>query len=495
VDEWIGRVVAVSADGRTAVLGADHADVDGNEDQGAAYVFVRSGTQWQQVQDLNAADGAEREYFGTSVAVSADGQTIAVGARWADLEFGSAYAGAVYVFERSGQGWQQTHKLTASDGSAGLDYFGFSVAISADGDTIAVGWPFAKRADGAVAGAVYVYARSGAGWQQAPKLTSSSAPADAGTFGFSVGLTPDAETLVVGAPSEDVAGNMNQGATYVFERSGAGWQLVQRLTASDGAPERRFGGAVAVSADGRTLLGGAEGAAYVFVRPGSVWEEAQKLMPTVPGVFGGFGNSVALSSDGRTAFVGTPVATSSNRAGAVYVFGLSGSSWQTRQVLMPSDGGFGDEFGRSVAVSARGAIAIIGAAFARVPSFGSPGAVIQGAAYAFARRLQATVDVTPDTLSLRSKGQWVTATVSLPDGYDASTIDPASVFLRYGNHAFPMERGDVEQRTGRLVARFSRSALIDRLVEDQARGPVTLSVEGSITDGTSFTGADTVNVH
>jgi hypothetical protein len=116
LDDRLGISVAVSGDGNTAIAGAAYKAIDGHLNQGAAYVFTRSGTSWVQQVRLIASDGAGSETFGRSVALSSDGDTAIVGAPQANIS-GNNYQGAAYVFTRSGAEWTQQAKLTAADGA------------------------------------------------------------------------------------------------------------------------------------------------------------------------------------------------------------------------------------------------------------------------------------------------------------------------------------------------------------------------------------------
>ncbi|MBC8100378.1 MAG: hypothetical protein H7Y11_13120, partial [Armatimonadetes bacterium] len=132
-----GNSVALSAAGNTALVGAFLDDVGVNSDQGAAYVFVRSGSIWTQQVLLTASDGAEEDFFGNSVALSGDGDTALVGASGDDVGTNSDQ-GAAYVFVRSDSSWTQQTLLTANDGAAS-DRFGSLVALSNDGMVTLVG--------------------------------------------------------------------------------------------------------------------------------------------------------------------------------------------------------------------------------------------------------------------------------------------------------------------------------------------------------------------
>ena len=374
-DDYFGQSVALAGD--TALVGADRADVGGNADQGAAYVFVRSGTSWNQQAKLTASDGAANDYFGYSVALAGD--TALVGAPSKDGLYASQ--GAAYVFVRSGTTWSPQRKLTASDGAAN-DEFGTSVALS--GDTALVGADRADVSGNADQGAAYVFVRSGTSWNQQAKLTASDGAAN-DYFGWSVALSGD--TALVGAYWADVGGNADQGAAYVFGRSGTSWNQQAKLTAPDGAADDYFGGSVALSGD--TALVGAyladvsgnvdQGAAYVFVPDPNTgaWNQQQKLTTTDGAAGDLFGLSVALAGD--TALVGAPYKNDTFQwQGVAYVFVRSGASWNPKARLTASDGAAYDEFGVSVALA--GDAALVGAPFADVG-----GNANQGAAYVFGR--------------------------------------------------------------------------------------------------------------
>jgi hypothetical protein len=150
----LGVSAALSADGNTALVGAFNA----NTSRGAAYAFVRSGTTWSQQQKLLANDSVLYDNFGVSVALAADGNTALIGAYQADLQNPTRpNAGAAYMFVRTGNSWIQLQKLTANDASQS-DNFGTSVALKADGTTALIGAPGADVASAIDAGAAYAFA-------------------------------------------------------------------------------------------------------------------------------------------------------------------------------------------------------------------------------------------------------------------------------------------------------------------------------------------------
>jgi hypothetical protein len=285
----------VAISGSTAFVSA----IGLNSFAGAAYVFVRTGTAWTQQAELTATDTAPDNQLGTSAAIS--GSTAVVGA---DAE--NTFTGAAYVFVRTGTTWTQQAKLTASD-AATNDDFGTSAAIT--GSTVLVGAIGHNST-----GAAYVFVRSGTAWTQQAELTDG----DTGTFDdFGTSVAISGSTAVVGALQK----NSFTGAAYVFVRSRAVWSQQAELTATDGVSGDAFGTSVAIS--GSTVLVGADGhnsnagAIYVFGRSGTIWTQQDELAAADAAANNYFAFSVAISNS--TAVVGV-LSRISNTAGAAYVF-------------------------------------------------------------------------------------------------------------------------------------------------------------------------------
>jgi FG-GAP repeat len=340
-DDQFGSSVATYED--TAIVGSAQDDDDGAL-SGSAYVYLRSGTTWTQEAKLTADDAAAGDEFGTSVAIYGD--TAVVGAPLhGDTAAGS---GAVYVFTRSGTTWTQQAKLVASNAALN-DAFGTTVAIS--GDSIAVG-AVATDGTGAESGSVYVFTRSGTTWTEEQEIVASDAAAG---DSFGVGVSIDADTVVAGANFNDATAS-DAGSAYVFTRSGTTWTEEAILTASDGAADDQFGGAVGLAADtvvvGSALdddTASATGSAYVFTRSGSTWTEEAKLTASNAAVDDMFGTSVAVSRDGVVVgAIGTDGATSNS--GSTYLFERDGTTWMESAEIVASDAAADDAFGSSVAL-------------------------------------------------------------------------------------------------------------------------------------------------
>jgi hypothetical protein len=372
---------AVALDGDTALIGAYQADNDGNSNQGAAYVFTRSGVFWSQFEKLVADNGAAGDAFGYAVAL--DGSTALIGAPSEDIN-GNVDQGAAYVFSNNGGSWSQQARLVTADTVAG-DAFGRAVAL--DGSTALIGAPFEDIGFDQNQGAAYVFTKNNGSWSQQARLVTSFGSAD-DEFGGAVAL--DGDTALIGAHLVDVNGNSNQGAAYVYTRSGGSWSQQDVLSAVGGAAGDRFGRAVAVEGD-TALIGaprtdingnGNQGAAYVFIREDENWSQQSKLTDWAVGESGDrFGRSVAL--DGNTAMVGAIYSElwfGNPDRGAVYVYARSEVAWLPDGAASVQDGEEGDQFGYAVAVD--GDTALVG-----VPNATINGNIVQGAVYIFERSL------------------------------------------------------------------------------------------------------------
>jgi antibiotic biosynthesis monooxygenase (ABM) superfamily enzyme len=335
-----GQSVALSADGNTMIVGG-FTDATNGTFAGAAWVYTSSGGVWTEQAKLLPSDATIEATFGSSVALSADGNTALVGG-----ENYNGGIGAAWVFTRSGGTWtQQGAKLVASD-EVGDGQFGTSVALSADGDTAIVGG-FGDNADN---GAAWIFSQSGGVWTQVgSKLVGTGAvnvPQGA-LQGYSVALSGDGNTAAVGGPAD----NRGAGATWVFTRSGGVWSQQGAKLAASGYSVALSGGV------GNILLvgsGNTSVTASVFVRNGGVWTEFGSFTGTGYSGSTTFGTSVALSADGNTALLGSY--SDNSDTGAAWVFTFNDGVWtQNGSKLVASDETGQGLFGYDVALSATAA--------------------------------------------------------------------------------------------------------------------------------------------
>ncbi len=391
-----GYSVAISADGNTALVGGP----TDNGGFGAAWVFVRSGSTWTQqgpklVGEPDAegsgegcgeepVDEGDACGFGRSLALSADGNTALIGSA-RDSRFEPprnegeeghwvANVGAAWVFTRTGTQWTQRGTKLAAAEERGEGRFGKSVALSADGQTALIG----ASSDDAGGGSAWVFTRSDANWaRQGGKLTGGEEEGE-GHFGLSVALSADGETALIGGAAD--AGH--DGAAWIFTRSQETGEWIQqgaKLTGAGESREGRFGWSVALSADGATALVGArdddeqDGAAWVFTRSGSSWNEQGPKLTGPEETGEQFGYSVALSADGNTALVGAPRAGGSR--GAAWLLERSGSTWSRTASLASSAEKGKSWFGYSVALSPEATAALVGGPLESLGKEDRPGAV------------------------------------------------------------------------------------------------------------------------
>ncbi|WP_170136181.1 FG-GAP repeat protein [Nannocystis exedens] len=372
---------------------------------------------------FKASNAGSGDYFGYGIAISADGSTMVVGAPLEDsgasgidaeqLDESSVDSGAAYVFVREGDTWKQQAYLKPFNADT-QDRFA-QVAISADGDTIAVGAPTEDSAvtgidgdpsdnSGQNSGAVYVFERKGGAWSQTAYIKASNTESYA-NFGGRVSLSADGHTLAVGAPYESSAATgvdsnpwkgvvEDSGAAYVYSREGDAWKQRAYLKASNTGKGDSFGSALALSADGTTLAVGAthedsgspgingeqfddsldSGAVYMFALEGGAWSQQAYIKASNPNGPDLFGFSVALAHDGDTLVVGAPAEASAAAgvdgdqwsdeayaAGAVYVFSRQGQAWQQEAYIKAPNAEEDDHFGISVALSGDGGVLAAGA--------------------------------------------------------------------------------------------------------------------------------------
>jgi len=442
----LGDAVALSDDGSTLAVGASFeasgsAGINGDQSDdsvygaGAVYVFTDDGGTWSQQAYIKASNPGLTDNFGYAVELSEDGNTMAVSAYFeasgatgvgADQADDSIpQAGAVYVFTRSGGVWSQQAYIKASNTGhlpedeneiGDGDQFGFSIALSDDGNTLAVGAiaedsaSASDQGDNSLlsAGAVYVFERTGSQWAQRAYLKPSN-PGAGDLFGYSLALTADANTLVIGSYDEDgsLAGTNEvqdddvggAGAVYVFERDGDSWVQTAYLKGSYVERNDSIGVAVDISDDGTTLAATAldedsfatgvnpmpppesdwqsdtsTGGMYIFVREAGTWTQQAYLKASNTGREDWFGSRMDLSGDGNTLAASAQLEDSAaqgidgpqgddsaQEAGAVYLFTRENGVWTQRAYIKGDNTEAYDEFGSSVSLSRDGHLLAVGA--------------------------------------------------------------------------------------------------------------------------------------
>ena len=353
VKDQFGYSVSISSDGNTAIVGVPYGNNEKGTDAGSVYIYTRGGSKWEKQAKIVASDGIGGEWFGRSVAISGDGNTVIVGSHRDDSR------GSAYIFTRINGAWTEQCKLIASDGVSG-DYYGVSVSISNDGDTAIVGAYIDDNEKGTNAGSAYVYTRTNGKWTEQSKLLASDG-SSFDNFGASVSISGDGNTAIVGAFGD----SGSRGSAYTYIRTNGTWSEQAKLLASDGSRNDLFGISVSISSDGNTVIIGAsnddryKGSAYIYTRSNGTWSEQTKIVASDGSIVDQFGWSVSISSDGDTAIVGAY--GDDNYKGSAYIFTRINDIWSQKSKLVVSDGVNSDYFGCLVSISGDGNTAIVGA--------------------------------------------------------------------------------------------------------------------------------------
>jgi hypothetical protein len=289
VGDWYG--ISVAIDGNYAVVGAPESTVGTTPNKGAAYVYVRSGTNWirqAKIHDLESVGGTG---YGLSVSISGD--FILIGAPYSKVK--EVTQGAAFVYVRNGGSWTAHAKLTAEDGGNG-DSFGSSVCIS--GGYVIIGTPNAQIGTNAKQGAAYVFARSGSNWYLHKKLAMQYGLAN-DFFGSSVSLSGDYAMVSAVGRDED---SMNEsGIVYMFTRSGSTWSSGFKL--NDPTPEkgRKFGICTSIAGD-YAMVGSYPNNRFtewfLYKRTGTAWELVRQEKVQFTTHLGSVGNFLSITPSG-----------------------------------------------------------------------------------------------------------------------------------------------------------------------------------------------------
>lgn len=485
-NDWFGWSVTIAGDGKTMAIGApaeasNATGVNGDQTSnlsptsGAIYVFTKVNGNWTQEAYLKASnteqpsDGVTgrvpnpNSRFGYQVALSTDGNTLAVSAINEDsvsigvncephnLTYSSSTAnssisqgyvtksantdiGAVYVFKRIGTQWSQQayiKPLLAYDYSNIEIAFGYSLALSGDGKTLAVGTSVDGIYGSGIVSTNVASSDSSTSFKCLDFSSSSSSSTSSSTTTSSSSSTSSSSNS---SSSSSIAGGPNSGAVYIYTLRESGWIEQAFVKASDAEKADYFGASLALSYSGDALVVGApgedskdasanndtiiiqdvtyaldNGGVYVFERSGNVWTQSTKLKPSFAQVNQAFGASVALSNDGQTLAVGTPGDKTKagginpdgtnydpsddalHNSGAVYIFAKAEATWSQQAYLKTTNLVQGYQFGNVVSLSGNGNVLAVGAWFDPSQATGingdnlDSGAKNAGAAYIFAR--------------------------------------------------------------------------------------------------------------
>jgi hypothetical protein len=360
-----GSSVAISSDGSTIAIGATNKQ--------AVWIFIRTESGWfQQGSKLTSAEVSNHSQFGRTVSLSGNGNTLAVG------ELGSlSGTGNVYIFIRTGTSWTERYFFVGTSAQI-IGGFGKSVSLSLLGNSVAIGGQ-----DTSGNGVIWVWTKVGDGptWsqQQGPMIGTGVA----GIGISSVSISSDATTIIAGAPNHD----SDKGAIWIWVFSGGTWTEQEgpfTCDCSTGTPF--YGTSVSISSDGNiAAIGGSgnnnnTGATWVIIRDGLNWsEQAGPLVGTGIGINSKQGTGVSISGNGDLIVVGGP--NISFGTGQTWVFKRVLTVWSQLglKLVGTADDIISTSQGTSVAISKNGLYYIVGGPYS---SSGLPNSV-EGASWIF----------------------------------------------------------------------------------------------------------------
>jgi len=318
-----GESIALSADGSIIAVGSPAND-DGGADSGHVRVFENISATWTQIGDAIEGD-AQFDYFGRSVALSADGSTVAIGSR--EHNGNGPDSGQVKVFENVQGIWtqigQDIYGLQPGDG------LGRSLSLSSDGSILAVGSQYLSTAGGPT-GYSIIYENVQGTWTQIGQVLAGTTPLN--RFGVSVSLSSDGTIVAIGGSGYTIGGNSQLGNVRIFENISGTWTQIGSDIVGEN-PMDQSGGSISLSSDGTIIAigatgndnaGNAAGHVRVYQNTSNTWsqvgsdingEAAQDLL----------GSSVSLSDTGDKLVIGaTTNFTSTTKNGYAKVYDLSG---------------------------------------------------------------------------------------------------------------------------------------------------------------------------
>jgi Flp pilus assembly pilin Flp len=355
-DDFFGVSVSLSSDGNTVAIGAPNNDGNGT-DAGHVRIYENISGTWIQIgQDI---DGEVADDQSGSISLSSDGSVVAIGAP--DNDGNSTDAGHVRIYENISGTWTQIGQDI--DGEAADDRSGNSVSLSFDGAVVAIGAPY-NDGNGSDAGHVRIYENISGTWTQIGNDIEGEAAGD--QSGISVSLSSNGSVVAIGAPDNDGNGS-DAGHVRIYENISGTWTQIGNDIEGETADNQS--GSVSLSSDGSVVAIGAfrndgngtdAGHVRVYENISGTWTQiGQDIDGETAGDYSGF--SVSLSSDGSVVAIGA-IYNSGNGtlSGHVRIYQNQSGSWT--QIGSDIDGeAAGDMSGISVSISSDGSVVAIGA--------------------------------------------------------------------------------------------------------------------------------------
>jgi hypothetical protein len=432
-----GSAVAISDDGMTIVIGSKDDESEHGASAGWLFVYYMAasgtpgtwkGLSWSSDRHSTYAADQAQVYFGSCVDMDSLGSRYVAGG-WGYEKTNKTYgtgSGLAAIYVASGSGFaRETYLYPNTADYVKNGEFGWDVAMNADGSRVVISSLMGNTNGVMFAGAVYVFVRTNTTWTQEARLIPDVVRKYSG-YGYSVTINDVGDKILVGAVDEIVSG-ANTGVTYVFTReSNNTWKQIDKLVATDAQAGDNFGSDVACDASGSLMVVGAQfasvggvsssGKVYTFGGQSTGLKLSQAIiLEGMPVLAGKLGSSVSMSGNGNFMIAGAPYGTYLSKSSGIimsYYYDAASFSWKTGQIVFSSDAANGDLFGWSVAQSADGSIAVVGA-------YGAPtGTANNGQVYVFKR--SSTGSYTQQAIIKVTGSIWLGYSVDISD--DGTTI-------------------------------------------------------------------------
>jgi FG-GAP repeat len=348
---------SVSISGNYAIVGARNDDVGANIDQGSVSIYQFNGVNWVLMQKITDAMGASNDNFGNSVSIS--GNYAIVGANEDDVG-ANADQGSVSIYQLTGGSWVLMQKITDATGAAS-DFFGNSVSIS--GNYVIVGAFADDIGANPNQGSANIYQLTGGSWVLMQKIADATG-ATGDFFGISVCISDN--YAIVGASSDDVGVNIDQGSSSIYQLTSGSWVLMNKITDATGVNYDNFGNSVSIS--GNYAIVGAsnddvganadQGSVSIYQLTGGSWVLMQKITDATGAASDYFGVSVFISGNYVIVGASNDDVGANVTQGSATAYQRIGLGWQKVQYIIdPSGVGSvfgigGDRFGSKVSIDA-----------------------------------------------------------------------------------------------------------------------------------------------
>lgn len=337
---------------------------------GAVNVFKKENGVWKQEAFIKASNSHAKSEFGQSIALSADGNTLVVGAHkdsspllpltYQSITGGGSIinGGAALIFKRNGSTWTEEKRIVPNV-QANDEYFGSVIDVSGDGNTMIVG---AYRRNN-FEGAAYIYTKEGNTWGEEQLIIPNDLLLQS-FFGSQVKLSQDGKLAFI-STSATINFSSNRGAVYVYENNNGIWNQISKIQSTNDLVRDSFGKAISISGDGDILS-----VTTAVVNPNSTYnasvvniykrnQNTWDLTHVINEDFqydatGRFGRDIDLSDDGKMLIVGVENITS-------HLFRFKNGNWEYYKELLGSNTEHGDGYGNVVAISGEGNNAVVGA--------------------------------------------------------------------------------------------------------------------------------------